>query len=305
MAQSDAKPQPLPSHGLVGGTAATPARSLADCRQVADGLDHPECVAFDQGGALYAGGEAGQIYRRPADGQPIAEYANTGGSVGGFALDAADNLYECNYGNLRVNKVTPEGEVSVYSSGTAAAPARYPNYPAFDTYGNLFYSDSGGYYDTDGRLYVVRPDGETALLISDGLAFPNGLALSSGGEHLYIVLSGSSCIARVRLLDRGRACGEPELYATLPGTVPDGIAFSEAGNLYVACYVPDAIYVIEPNRNVELLVADTRADVLNRPTNVAFAPGGSDLYFANLGGSHVGALPVDERGLPLPYPEVS
>lgn len=254
-------------------------------------------------GTLYAGGEAGQIYRSPRDAASVTEYGNTGGAVGGFALDATGSLYECNYGNFRVNKVTPDGEVSVYSTGTPAAPARYPNFPTFDSRGNLYYTDSGDYYGADGRLYVVRPGGETVLLIPDGLAFPNGLALDSEEDFLYVVLSGASCIARLRLQEEG--CGDLELYAEVPGTVPDGIALSEAGNLYVACYVPDAIYVIDPSRNVNLLVADPRADVLNRPTNVAFAPGHTDLYFANLGGSHIGAVPVNEPGLPLHYPEVS
>ena len=35
----------------------------------ASGLDHPECCAFDRDGNLWAGGEAGQIYRIDADGQ--------------------------------------------------------------------------------------------------------------------------------------------------------------------------------------------------------------------------------------------
>ena len=29
----------------------------------ASGLDHPECCAFDRDGNLWAGGEAGQLYR--------------------------------------------------------------------------------------------------------------------------------------------------------------------------------------------------------------------------------------------------
>ena len=38
----------------------------------------------------------------------------------------------------------------------------------------------------------------------------------------------------------------------------------------------------------------------NRPTNAAFAPGRPDLYLANLGGSHIGALPVHGRGFIAP-----
>ena len=35
----------------------------------ADGLDHPEGLAFDADGALWAGGELGQIYRIDARGR--------------------------------------------------------------------------------------------------------------------------------------------------------------------------------------------------------------------------------------------
>src|SRR4029453_16282430 len=36
--------------------------------ELAGGLDHPEGIAWDPSGALFAGGEAGQIYRIDLDG---------------------------------------------------------------------------------------------------------------------------------------------------------------------------------------------------------------------------------------------
>src|SRR5262245_44535071 len=83
--------------------------SVRDCRVVVGGLDHVEGVAFGPDRRLYAGGEAGQIYRVGADGSGLEEYANVGGMVGGVCLDADGTLYECNYGTLRVNRVRPDG----------------------------------------------------------------------------------------------------------------------------------------------------------------------------------------------------
>ncbi|MDC0937099.1 hypothetical protein OAS39_12510 [Pirellulales bacterium] len=41
----------------------------ANCSLLGDGLDHPESVCVDDQGAIYAGREAGQLYRLEVDGQ--------------------------------------------------------------------------------------------------------------------------------------------------------------------------------------------------------------------------------------------
>ena len=50
----------------------------------ATGLDHPECCAFDCDGNLWAGGEAGQLYRIDSAGK-VEEIANLGGFCCGIA----------------------------------------------------------------------------------------------------------------------------------------------------------------------------------------------------------------------------
>ena len=46
--------------------------------ELAGGLDHPEGVTLGPDGLVYAGGEAGQIFRIGADGW-VTELASTGG----------------------------------------------------------------------------------------------------------------------------------------------------------------------------------------------------------------------------------
>lgn len=273
--------------------------SIYDVRIIATNLDHPECVNFGPDGQGYAGGEAGQVFRFTLDGQ-VTQIGNTGGGIGGLCLDGDSNVYECNYSKPHVHKITPDGAVSVCSRGTADRPAVLPNYPVFDSRGNLYYSDSGDYYKPNGRLFVVRADGTTEHLFGDHLHFPNGLAIDADEAWLYVIQSTAQNILRFPL--KNGTVGEPETFVQLPGTVPDGLAFGESGNLYVACYVPDVIYRITPRRTVDVVVQDFGADKLNRPTNVAFAPGTDLLCFANLGGFGVHGLNVGEAGMPLRYP---
>jgi gluconolactonase len=274
-------------------------KSIFEVEAVASGLDHPECVNFAPDGRGYAGGEAGQLYEFRLGGE-AKEIANTGGGIGGLCADGEGSIYCCNYLLPFVHRVSPAGEIRIYSRGTGDRPAVLPNYPAFDSAGNLYYSDSGDYYRPSGCLYSVRPGGKTELLFGDHLHFPNGMALDEDERWLYVIQSTAPNILRFPLRD-GRV-GAPEIYVHLPGTIPDGLAFAESGNLYVACYVPDAILRVSPSRRVEVLVEDPGADRLNRPTNVAFEPGSTRLCFANLGGSTVSAIDVGERGLPLRYP---
>jgi gluconolactonase len=277
----------------------TSLRTLEDVCLIATGLDHPECVNFGPDGRGYAGGEAGQVFRLASDGTTEC-FGSTGGGIGGLCVDGNHNVYECNYGLPYVHRVSPDGLVSIYSKGTPDRPAVLPNYPVFDSRGNLYYSDSGHLDTPDGCLFVVRPDGSTEHLFGDNLHFPNGLAIDPEERYLYVIQSTASNILRFSLRDG--YLDKPEIFATLAGTVPDGLAFAASGNLYVACYVPDLILRITPGRHIERVVEDHAADRLNRPTNVAFEPGTTRLWFANLGGFSVNAVDVGESGMPLRYP---
>src|SRR3546814_20111004 len=72
----------------------------------AEGLDHPECMAYHPDGSVWAGGEAGQIYRISSDGSTVEEIARTGGFVQGVAISpGARWLAACDPGNRCVWKL--------------------------------------------------------------------------------------------------------------------------------------------------------------------------------------------------------
>jgi sugar lactone lactonase YvrE len=171
----------------------------------------------------------------------------------------------------------------------------------------LYYSDSGNYYKPNGGLCVARPGGRTEHLFGGDLNYPNGLAIDPEEEWLYVIQSKAYNILRFRLGKDGKLA-EPEIWISLnhvfPDILLDGLAFARSGNLYVACYLPNVILVIDRDRRVDTVVQDFGGDVLNQPTNVAFGKEDTKLYYANLGGYHVNELDVGEKGMALRYPKI-
>ena len=266
-----------------------------------EGLDHPECVAWGCDGYAYAGGEGGQLYRIDTNVGSFEEFTNVGSFVGGICQDGNFNVYVCSGGVVK--KVDQSGNVSVYSDGTESTKMLTPNYPAFDSNGNLYVSDSGEWGEDNGRMFKINSDGEAQVWSEDIRSFPNGIALSETGDFLYVVVSlNSPRIERIPILEDGSA-GPAELVVELPLSVPDGIAFDTEGNLYISCYRPDRIYRLSVDGELEILVEDYEGTLMAAPTNIAFC--GSrrdDLLSANLGRWHISRYEIDAVGIPLNYP---
>ena len=77
--------------------ASAAPRAVSELRVLASGLDHPEGVAIGPDGSLYAGGEAGQIYRISPDGR-TEQIAETGGSVQGVAVAGGEPYTPATWG---------------------------------------------------------------------------------------------------------------------------------------------------------------------------------------------------------------
>jgi gluconolactonase len=270
----------------------------------AEGLDHPEGVTVGPDGAIYAGGEAGQIYRVDLNGE-WEQIATTGGFLLGLCLDGDGAIYACDLRLGSVQRIAPDGTVSCYSSGTPDRPMAVPNYPVFDAAGTMYVSDSGAWKERGGCLYRVRPGGATEVIGKGLEAFPNGMALHPDGSQLYVVLSNLPGVVSLALGADG-SVGAPQTVVELPRTVPDGLAFDVDGNLYIACYTPDVIYRLSPEGELSILAEDWESVTFATPTNIVFAgPDRRTLVVASLSRWHLtkGEMPV--AGAPLHYPIIA
>jgi len=269
---------------------------------IVSGLDHPECVALGTDRLLYAGGEAGQVYRVDPRTGATEIVGFTGGFVLGIALDAHGNVYACDTGVGGLVRMAPDGEVTVISRGTAERPMVTPNYPVFDADGALYVSDSGAWPDGGGCIYKFSTDGQVEVWSEAAPHFTNGLAISIGGEWLYVAESTLPGITRIPIRLDGSA-GPAETVVLMPETVPDGLAFDVTGRLYIGCYRPDRLFTLETDGRLLVLADDFQGTQLAAPTNLAF--GGKEmkeLFIASLGRWHISRMVTLAAGQPLQYP---
>jgi gluconolactonase len=236
------------------------------------GFDSPEGPAFDQEGNLYfVNWLSSAIMRLTPDGD-VSEFFNTDGIPAGLAFHQDGSLYVADegeeiHGVLRI----ADGEATTLASAYEGFPLNGANDLVFDADGVLYFSDpwqssrdnpTGGFY----RLFANG----TLEGLDQGLAFPNGVAIDPSGDAVYLAETYHNRILRYPI-GPDKEVGPREDFAYLPGEHgPDGMAFDEAGNLYVAHYGGGRVAIFSPDGEMTGEIRVPGANV----TNVAF--GGPD-----------------------------
>ena len=262
---------------------------------VVEGLDHPECVCVGSDGLLYAGGEAGQLWRFDGDGKGLVEVATTGGWLLGIAADGEGAVHVCDIKRHAVLRMGPDGVIT-----TRAAEVPLPNFPLFDARGDLYVSDSGDYWHATGtgRILVIRADGRVETFHSGPFRFANGLAWSTDGRWLVIVESRSGRLLRI---PAERPEGPIEVFCQLPAErVPDGVTALDDGRYLVSCYTPDELWLVAADGHPVCLMRDPTHELLVCPANTVIHAG--HIYVGNIGGWSIARIPTPLRQAPTHRP---
>ncbi|MFL5953301.1 MAG: SMP-30/gluconolactonase/LRE family protein [Gaiellaceae bacterium] len=281
---------------------AVPAVPLESLETFAHGLDHPEGICTTPDGQLYVGGEAGQVYRVSDDGS-FTEILSTGGFMLGLAADADGRIYAIDNVAKCVWRIDPTaGTKEEWASGPPGRPFATPNWGAFDADGNYYLSDSGGWGEADGCLWRIPAGGAPEVWSEESANFPNGLAVTADGSGLYVLESIPGALVEVPIEADGSA-GARRVLCNLDPAVPDGVAFSEDGAAYIACYRPDVVYRWHASEGLSVVAEDPRGTVLAAPTNVVFTGDARDtIVVPNIGRWHVTRIRVGVSGIALNYP---
>lgn len=194
------------------------------------------------------------------------------GKTNGLTFDKDGFLYACDFGEGKILRIDRNGNTLIYANGYQGGKFNRPNDLAFDKKGNLYFTDPKSYGKDllDGRIFMVEHKTKSVIQLWDNLAFPNGIAISKNGKELYVCESAKNRIVKFQI-DENSMISNPETFAELPGGDPDGIAFDENENLYVAHFGGQAVYVISKEGKILFKIPTPG----KKPSNVEF--GGKDM----------------------------
>lgn len=215
---------------------------VATCEGFIEGIN-----VDDEGGIYVLGYMTGQILK--VEGESCTQIGAASGSPNGAKLDAGGNLIVTDRtgGLQKVDLETGEREVLHTMVGTAQF--RGLNDLVIDSQGGMYFSEPYGSNALNkvGKVYYLGPDeGAVPEVFAEGLAFPNGLAISANGLRVYIAEYGQNRVISVPSKLETNIHETPFVFARMVGGIgPDGMTVDSEGNLYAAHFQAGEVVVFD------------------------------------------------------------
>jgi len=281
---------------------------LSEVKTVGRGLLRPEGVVALDDGSLYTADARGRCSRIAPDGQTTF-LGSLEGLPNGICMDHRGYCIVANIGNGEVQSLSADGHHEVLLTEADGKRISTPNFPLVDSKKRLWVSNSTYRQHLDEALQKPAADG-SIVLIENGVAriaaeeiyFANGLATDEEGKFLYVAETMKRRILRFQIGTDGSLSGR-EVYG--PGFLgklgfPDGIAFDEAGNLWITFPLKNAIAFLNPDRELKIFLEDPEGQVLKHPSNICFGwEGRKTAFIGSLEGSTIPYFEVPHPGLKL------
>lgn len=300
---------PLATHALAFALllGAACALAAADAPPLPDRVEPQPVVAdiafaegpiFDQAGNLYFVNyhALGTIGRRTPDGT-VSIWVHTGGQANGLKVDARGRLIVADYGGRRILRIHPVTRaIEVLTDNCEGQPYRGPNDVCHDRDGNIYFSDptGSGRENPIGAVYRIdlSDDGavEKVTRVADGLAFPNGLAVSPDQKRFYLAESDTNRLLCWDIEADGSLANKRTIIE-FPTPTLDGMMFDEAGRLWIARWTNKTVDVVDVEQGRLLKSYPAGGDQV---TNLCWW--GTDLYVTVAGQRSIHRLEVGVRG---------
>ena len=223
--------------------------------KMVDGIAFPEGPAYNGKGVLFASGcHSDVVYKINKEGKAEQFKASkdkfTFEKTNGMTFFEDGSLFACDQGRKAIVQIFMDGRMELYADKPDEGGALVnPNDLAFDPDGNLYFTDPGNFDPKNpvGEIYRIARGTRKMTKVLSGRPAPNGIALSADGKTLYWGESQEFRVMRATIKPDG-GLDAPELfYQMAKDNTPDGIAFDQSGNLYIANYEPGKVTVIDKN----------------------------------------------------------
>lgn len=248
--------------GYAGPHAANQRLSAVQVVSVAPGIG-PEHIDVGPDGKLYTALLSGDVLRMNPDGSGQQVVVNTGGRPLGFDFAADGRLIVADAvrGLLEVGE---DGDITVLADRFDGDPIRYADGVVIAGDGIVYFTDASrrfaprelGTFDASvldilehsctGRVLAYEASQRRTTLVIGGMCFPNGVALSGDGRHLFVAETGSYRIWKVDATARDLDVAELPpagdararvIADNLPG-FPDNLTRSANGRLWTGLTKP-------------------------------------------------------------------
>jgi sugar lactone lactonase YvrE len=269
----------------VENAGKSPRRFYRRLREyIGDGLQRPECILAERGGALWSADARGGVVRISPDGsqQLIAsaeqvaftaaqgeETRYTEGTLpNGLAFAENGDILIANFGTDQLEQMSRGGETTILHDTIDGKPMGKVNFVLRDSKNRLWLTISTRAEnwmrsftpDVDDG-YVALVDNGAIRIAADGFAFTNEIRLDAREKFLYVVETTGKRISRLRVQEDGELGGRETFGPDNLGKgFPDGIAFESFGNLWGTLIMADRLFALTPAGELRILLDDGNAE---------------------------------------------
>jgi len=196
-----------------------------------------EGASLDPSGGLWVVDVIGDRILNITDSGQCVVKGKTGGTPNGSRFNKAGRLFitDAKLGLISLDPAT--SKVTVVADkyeGTSLASA---NDLAIDEAGGIYFTVPGGsnLLNPVGRVFYLEPDYKTLRLVTDKIAFPNGIAIAAGGQTILVAEFAAKRVLSLPALTAKGGFPLSYVYARTRGGVgPDGITVDGKGRLITA-----------------------------------------------------------------------
>lgn len=217
------------------------------------------------------------------------------GRPNGLAVGGDGTIWVAESQEPALIRLNMDGQAETMLTECDGEPFLFPNDLCFGPDGALYMTDSGIRFgdfapggelrkdvmqvEMDGRVYRIEPHSLEIEKLDSGIRFTNGVAFGPD-EKLYVNETVTGMVYRYPW-EAGEIVGPREDFGNVVYGEheevfigPDGMAFGDDGNLYVAVYGQGDVTVLSPEGEVVRRI-ETAGSL---PTNVAFGSGERRIY---------------------------